>query len=104
MPSPFPGMDPYLEARSLWPDVHQRMITYIAEHLQPQLRPTYVARIGERIQLAETPLSYVPDLLLVQTLREPPPILSTAAALSHSAAAARPRRCSRFAGRFHPLL
>ena len=29
MPSPFPGMDPYLEARTIWPGVHTSMITYI---------------------------------------------------------------------------
>jgi hypothetical protein len=27
MPSPFPGMDPYLEAPELWPDVHHRLIS-----------------------------------------------------------------------------
>lgn len=78
MPSPFPGMDPYLEDRSLWPDVHSSLITYIREALQPQIRPKYVARIGERIQLADTPHRYIPDVLLVQTLREPPPTLRVA--------------------------
>ena len=48
MPSPFPGMDPYLEARSIWPGVHLAMITYIHEALQPQLRPKYIARIEEQ--------------------------------------------------------
>jgi hypothetical protein len=67
-------MDPYLEERSLWPDVHQRMNTYIAEQLQPQIRPKYIARIGERIQLAEMPHRYIPDVLLFHPLREPPPI------------------------------
>jgi len=78
MPSPFPGMDPYLEERALWPDVHQRMITYIAEVLQPQIRPKYVARIGERIQLADVGYRYVPDVLLVHPVREPAPTLSAA--------------------------
>jgi hypothetical protein len=50
MPSPFPGMDPYLEKRSVWPDFHQRLITYISENLQSQIRPKYNARIEERIQ------------------------------------------------------
>ena len=27
MPSPFPGMDPYLENRDLWPDAHHRFIS-----------------------------------------------------------------------------
>jgi hypothetical protein len=30
MPSPFPGMDPYLESY-LWPDVHQRLATKISK-------------------------------------------------------------------------
>ena len=47
MPSPFPGMDPYLEAQ-LWPDVHQRLATQIAGLLAPQLRPHYVARLATR--------------------------------------------------------
>jgi len=75
-------MDPYLEARTAWPDVHASLITYIREALQPQLRPKYIARIGERVQLAQIGRSYVPDVLLVQRLREPAPMLATAAPLA----------------------
>lgn len=82
MPSPFPGMDPYLEARAVWPDVHASLITYIREALQPQIRPKYVARIGERVQLATVGHSYVPDVLLVHTMREPAPTLATAVSLT----------------------
>ena len=28
MPSPFPGMDPYLEDPSVWMDFHESFITY----------------------------------------------------------------------------
>jgi hypothetical protein len=66
MPSPFPGMDPYLEEPSSWPDVHQRLITYAAEVMQPSLRPRYHARIGERIYIAEPPQHFYPDVALVQ--------------------------------------
>lgn len=44
MPSPFPGMDPFLEGR-LWPDVHHRLAVEIACRLTPLLRPRYVARL-----------------------------------------------------------
>lgn len=44
MPSPFPGMDPYLEGH-LWPDVHHRLATRISIQLAPLLAPRYVARI-----------------------------------------------------------
>jgi hypothetical protein len=45
MPSPFPGMDPYLESY-LWPDVHHRLAVGICDQLMPQIRPTYVARVN----------------------------------------------------------
>jgi len=33
MPSPFPGMDPYLEGRRIWPGVHARLIVAITDYL-----------------------------------------------------------------------
>ncbi len=66
MPSPFPGMDPYLEAPALWPGVHQRLITYIADALQPELRPRYHARIGERLYVVQTAHTLYPDVTLVE--------------------------------------
>jgi hypothetical protein len=75
MPSPFPGMDPYLEARAIWPGVHISLMTYIHEQLQPQLRPKYLARIGERIQLTSRN-AYIPDVMLARRLREPAPVLT----------------------------
>ena len=71
MPSPFPGMDPYLENRAIWPDIHLRLINHISEALQPQVRPKYIARISERIEVAEFGKSYVPDILIVEPPREP---------------------------------
>ncbi len=44
MPSPFPGMDPYLEGY-LWADVHHRLATEISRRLTPRLKPRYVARL-----------------------------------------------------------
>lgn len=45
MKSPFPGMDPYLEAR--WGDVHARFMVYAADALGPQLPPNLVAHVEE---------------------------------------------------------
>ncbi len=71
MPSPFPGMDPYLERPAIWSDLHQGLITYIRDALQPELRPKYLARIGERIYIAETGRNIYPDVtLLGRPLRE----------------------------------
>jgi hypothetical protein len=45
-------MDPYLEDPAIWPEVHQRLITYTADALRPLLRSTnYSARINERVIL-----------------------------------------------------
>lgn len=52
MPSPFPGMDPYLEGH-LWPDVHHALADEIRRRLAAQLRPRYVARLETRY-VAET--------------------------------------------------
>ena len=49
MPSPFPGMDPYLENPALWPGVHHHLLSYAAEDLQPHLLPRYVAAVEERV-------------------------------------------------------
>ena len=53
MPSPFRGMDPYLEKPSRWPDVHHRFITIAQDLLAPQLRPKYLVRIAERVYIAD---------------------------------------------------
>lgn len=49
MPSPFPGMNPYLEHPALWSGIHHRLITAIANDLNPHLRPKYIAAIEERV-------------------------------------------------------
>lgn len=71
MPSPFPGMDPYLENPSTWPDLHSSLISYIREALQPQIRPKYIARIGERVALSSFRRSYIPDVLLIRSAASP---------------------------------
>jgi hypothetical protein len=43
MPSPFPGMDPYLELPRLWLDFHNSLATEIRSILNEQLEPKYAA-------------------------------------------------------------
>jgi hypothetical protein len=52
MPSPFPGMNPYLENPQIWPSVHHRLITAIADSLVPQLLPKYLVDIEKRVYQA----------------------------------------------------
>src|SRR5262245_50775248 len=52
MPSPFPGMDPYLETH--WRDVHARLVIYASDALQSVLPGGLRARVEESV-LLETP-------------------------------------------------
>lgn len=66
--SPFPGMDPYLEAPELWPDVHDRLINVMAEQLAPLLAPKYITELNSRIVIdhgwndSEWPGVFIPDV------------------------------------------
>src|SRR5438128_843200 len=70
MKSPFPGMDPFIEACDLWEDFHDDLIVEIKRALTAQLPPGYLARTGKRcyIVLADTEgkvsRSFVPDVSL----------------------------------------
>lgn len=75
MPSPFPGMDPYLEQPALWPGVHQGLITYMQAVLNTILPPYYVADIGERLYVVQPERSMYPDVVVI----EHPPVSPPAA-------------------------
>ncbi len=53
MPSPFPGMNPYLEQDDVWHDFHERFIPLVATLLGGQLRPRYIVKIDEHIYVHE---------------------------------------------------
>lgn len=48
MPSPFPGMDPFIEAQE-WTDFHSRFINVLSDQLTPGLRPRFTTRIERRV-------------------------------------------------------
>lgn len=48
MPSPFPGMDPYLEQSGIWNQIHATLIVDIQRFLARLLRPRYVVAIEQR--------------------------------------------------------
>jgi len=49
MPSPFPGMDPYIEDPDVWSDFHGRLAEEISAALNQVLQPRYVARLTPRV-------------------------------------------------------
>ena len=55
MSSPFPGMDPYLEAPAVWPDFHGNFIYTCRESILDGLPDAYDARVETRVRLVEVP-------------------------------------------------
>ena len=53
MPSPFPGMDPYLENPGLWPDVHHRFISIASDLIADRVLPKYYVCIEERVYISD---------------------------------------------------
>jgi Protein of unknown function (DUF4058) len=47
--SPFPGMDPYLEVPTIWPDVHTTLMSIFREQLIPLLAPKYLAELETQV-------------------------------------------------------
>lgn len=56
MPSPLPGMDPFLEHSKLWPPFHRHMVAAVYQTLLPGLVDRYRARVATR--------SYTSDVVL----------------------------------------
>jgi hypothetical protein len=70
MAGPFPGMDPYLECQSGWQDFRGGLIAEARNALGARLPDDYVARMGERIEVASfddpNVIAYGPDVLVAR--------------------------------------
>lgn len=104
MPSPFPGMDPYLEAVDLWPDVHSTLIPLIRESLTPHLPEGYVAKIDQYVWLQdvdeERTRSGKPDVLLSNGRRSGGGASTVSVAASPGIAVTMPAKRKRRGSRF----
>ena len=56
MPSPLPGMDPYLEEEKLWPDFQHHLVLCLYQILLPGLVDRYRARVGQRCYVTQQAL------------------------------------------------
>ena len=71
MPSPFPGMDPYLESPDWFPDLHGSLIIFMKETLQRSLPGPYYAQSSQRVWLEYTKRFAEPDVEVVRSARKP---------------------------------
>ncbi|MDZ8184709.1 MAG: DUF4058 family protein [Nostoc sp. ChiSLP02] len=70
MPSPFPGMNPYLELPALWHEFHNRLIVAISDALTPYLQPKYYVAVETRTYLDDDNpelLVGIPDAIVLTT-------------------------------------
>ena len=74
MPSPFPGMDPYLENVIFWRSVHTAFIAYITAALNDTLPDAFVARIEGRSYIMPNLDLIYPDAILVRAPSEDEPV------------------------------
>ena len=68
MPSPFPGMNPYLEDSTFWSEFHSRLIVEISNALIPSLRPKYYIGVETRTYTdegGEELLVGIPDAIVL---------------------------------------
>jgi hypothetical protein len=72
----FPGMDPYLEARGVWPDFHDAFLAYLREALQAALPHGYYAALRDREEVGIAGFGadtvYFPDVAVKKTARDVP--------------------------------
>jgi len=83
MPSPFPGMNPYLEQEDVWEDFHGRFIPIAAEWIGLQIQPAYIVKMGVNVYIQEPPydqrvLLGRPDVMVTDPHHERPASGSTA--------------------------
>jgi hypothetical protein len=74
-------MDPYLERRGLWEEVHTRLVVALADALDPLVHPRYRVAVERRTYLAllaGDQLVGRPDVLVVEGRQEPAAVMVAA--------------------------
>jgi hypothetical protein len=74
MPSPFPGMNPYLELPALWHEFHNRLIVAISDTLTPHLQPRYYVAVETRTYMDDDNpelLVGIPDEIVLTASKAP---------------------------------
>jgi|SRR5262245_1719971 len=73
MPSPFPGMDPWLEGPGVFPDLHASFATYLRAALTKTLPRPFFAAISTRVYMEESDRRTEPDVDVLFPAKGAPP-------------------------------
>lgn len=95
MPSPFPGMNPYLEDSTFWSEFHSRLIVEMSNALIPSLRPKYYVGVETRTytdESGEELLVGIPDAIVLPSTQIPARSEQEPSSASQIAVKARPTR------------
>src|SRR5438067_7199056 len=89
MPSPIPGMDPFLEDPAVFPDLHDNLIAELRNAINAQLPPPYYASSASRVWVEPTQRRVGPDVNVLRPERPgsgivPAPPVATATAVAMS--------------------
>ncbi len=76
MPSPFPGMDPFLEAQGYWKEFHPAFLLWTQYALTERVPDAYEVRIEERLSLVyepdfDTKRGTLPDIAVLRSTGPP---------------------------------
>lgn len=67
MPSPFPGMDPWIESSIHWANMHMHLMSEITRRLNRELSEAFVAVMDENVYLLPSREMYLPDVTVRRT-------------------------------------
>jgi Protein of unknown function (DUF4058) len=85
MPSPFPGMNPYLEQPLFWSEFHNRLIVAIADALAPSLLPRYYVGVETRTYMDSDEgalLIGIPDAVVMSVKGQSQPVTPEVGAIA----------------------
>lgn len=108
MKSPFPGMDPFIEASGLWEDFHHDLVSAIKHALAESAPDRYLVRTGERPYLVlvesegKTGYPFLPDVSVTTPRgRTKPARKKSGAAVLEAEAESEPLSMRAFIGEEH---
>src|ERR1700739_1716701 len=90
MPSPIPGMDPFLEDPAVFPDLHDNLIAELRNAINAQLPPPYYASSASRVWVEPSQRRVGPDVNVLRPERPGSEVGAPSAPTDTAVAVARP--------------